>query len=94
MHVPIQHYRDPRICQNGQHFDAIKMVQSLVMETSAPPPFPPMPREYYHRQAERVRKLAQEATSPAIRDQLAGVAREYEHLAEEAKADYRPRSTA
>jgi len=45
--------------------------------------------ECYHRQAERVRKLAQNATTPAIRDQLADVAREYEHLAEEAEAGYR-----
>jgi formate dehydrogenase maturation protein FdhE len=65
------------------------MVQSSDMETSAPPPFPPMPREYYHRQAKRVRKLAQEATTPDIREHLADVAREYEQLAEEAEADAR-----
>jgi formate dehydrogenase maturation protein FdhE len=59
------------------------------METSVPPPFPPMPREYYHRQAERVRKLAQEATTPDIRQHLADVALQYEHLAEEAEAGHR-----
>jgi hypothetical protein len=59
------------------------------METSAPPPFPPMPRDYYRRHAERVRKLAQEATTPDIRDHLEDVALQYEHLAEEAEGGYR-----
>jgi hypothetical protein len=44
-----------------------------------------MPRDYYRRHAERVRKLAQEAVAPDIRDHLADVAREYEQLAEEAE---------
>ena len=59
------------------------------MEMSAPPHLPPMPRDYYRRHAERVRKLAQEATTPDIREHLAEVALQYEHLAEEAEAGYR-----
>ena len=65
------------------------MLHSFVMETSAPPPFPPMPRDYYRRHAERVRKLAQEATTPVIREQLADVALQYEQLAEGAETGYR-----
>jgi len=41
-----------------------------------------MPGEYYRRQAARVRNLAQEATTPTVREHLADVAREYEKLAE------------
>jgi hypothetical protein len=58
------------------------------MEMSARPHLPPMSRDYYRRHAERVRKLAREATMPAIRDHLANVAREYERLAEGAEARY------
>jgi len=59
------------------------------METSAPPPFPPMPSDYYRRHAERVRSLSQVATTLALREHLADVALQYEHLAEEAEAGYR-----
>jgi hypothetical protein len=62
------------------------MLCSTVMETSAPPPFPPMPSDYYRRQAERVRNLSQVATTAAIREHLADVAIQYEQLAEEADA--------
>ena len=48
-----------------------------------------MPRDYYRRHAERVRKLAQEATTPDIREHLADVALQYEQLAEEAEPGYR-----
>jgi hypothetical protein len=43
---------------------------------------PLMSVEYYRRQAARVRNLAQGATTPAVREHLADVAREYEKLAE------------
>jgi hypothetical protein len=43
---------------------------------------PAMPAEYYRRQAARVRRLADEATTPAIKGQLRQTAREYERLAE------------
>ena len=45
---------------------------------------PPMPCEYYRQQAARVRRLAQEATTPALRGHLADVALQYEKLAESA----------
>jgi hypothetical protein len=48
-----------------------------------------MPSDYYRRHAERVRSLSQVATTPALREHLADVAREYEHLAEKAEAGYR-----
>lgn len=47
---------------------------------------PPTPGGYYRLQAARVRRLAQEATMPALREHLADVARQYEKLAEEAEA--------
>jgi hypothetical protein len=62
------------------------MVESLVMETSAPTPFPQMPTDYYRRDAEHVSRAA---ATPAVRDPLADVAIQYEHLAEEAEAGYR-----
>ncbi len=43
---------------------------------------PPMPGEYYRRQAARVRVLARDATMPAIREHLADVVLQYEKLAE------------
>jgi len=43
---------------------------------------PPLPADYYRRHAARVRKLAGEATTPAVKDHLCGVALEYERLAE------------
>jgi len=49
---------------------------------------PPMPGEYYRQQAARVRRLAQEATMPALREHLADVALHYERLADGADAGY------
>ncbi len=43
---------------------------------------PPLPAEYYRRHAARVRRLASEATTPAIREHLRDVALQYESLAE------------
>lgn len=43
---------------------------------------PPLPAEYYRRNAARVRQLAEDATTPAIREHLREVALEYERLAE------------
>ena len=51
--------------------------------------FPPMPGEYYRRQAARVRTLAHDATTLAIREHLAEVALQYENLAEGAEVGYR-----
>ena len=51
--------------------------------------FPPMPGEYYRRQAARVRNLALDATTLTIKDHLADVALQYEKLAEGAEAGYR-----
>jgi len=50
--------------------------------------FPPMPGEYYRRQAARVRNLAQDATTLAIQEYLAGVALQYEKMAKRAEAGY------
>jgi hypothetical protein len=49
---------------------------------------PPMSGEYYRKQAARVRRLAQEASMPALREHLADVALQYEKLAEGAEAGY------
>jgi hypothetical protein len=43
---------------------------------------PPLPAEYYRRYAERVRRLASEATTTVVRKRLQEVALEYERLAE------------
>ncbi len=51
--------------------------------------FPPMPGEYYHRQAARVHSLAQDATMLAIREHLADAVLQYENLAEGAEPGYR-----
>lgn len=51
-----------------------------------PPPTPPLPAEYYRRHVVRVRQLASEATTPAIREQLMDVAAQYERLAERVDA--------
>jgi hypothetical protein len=51
--------------------------------------FPPMPGEYYRRQATRLRALAQHATSDVIREHLVEVALQYEQLAEGAEASHR-----
>jgi hypothetical protein len=42
----------------------------------------PVPADYYRRLAARVRRLAAEATTPAIKAQLQQTAHEYERLAE------------
>jgi hypothetical protein len=42
---------------------------------------PPLPAEYYRRHAQRVRRLAGEATTPAIRKHLRELASQYERLA-------------
>jgi hypothetical protein len=47
------------------------------------PKFGRMPSEYYRRQAARLRSLAQDATTPAIREHLTDVALQYERLAED-----------
>jgi hypothetical protein len=43
---------------------------------------PPLPADYYRRQATRVRQLASDATTAAVKDHLNEVAMEYERLAE------------
>jgi hypothetical protein len=49
---------------------------------------PPLPAEYYRRHAARVRRLADDATTAAIKEHLRAVALEYERLAE--RVDSRP----
>ena len=43
---------------------------------------PPLPAEYYRRHAERIRQLASEATTAAVKEHLRAVALQYEQLAE------------
>ena len=43
---------------------------------------PPQPTEYYRRHAARVRDLARQATTPAVKQRLREAAQEYERLAE------------
>jgi hypothetical protein len=59
----------------------------VAMETASLK-FPPMPGEYYRLQAARVRSLAHDATTLAIREHLVDVALQYEKLAEGAEAGY------
>jgi hypothetical protein len=47
-----------------------------------PPTTSAMPADYYRRHAARVRRLAGDATTPAVREHLHETAREYERLAE------------
>ena len=49
---------------------------------------PPMSGEYYRREAVRLRSLARDATTDAIREHLAEIALQYEKLAESAE-DFR-----
>lgn len=42
----------------------------------------PLPADYYRRHAARVRALAADATTPAIKKHLEGVALDYERLAD------------
>jgi uncharacterized protein (DUF2252 family) len=51
---------------------------------------PPLPAEYYRRHAARVRALASEATTPAVKEHLTEVAREYERLAERVESTAPP----
>jgi len=41
----------------------------------------PLPAEYYRRHAERIRQLASEATTAAVKEHLRAVALQYEQLA-------------
>ena len=50
----------------------------------AAPAAPSLPAEYYRKHAARVRELAAEATTAAIKEQLYEVARQYDALAERA----------
>jgi len=50
-----------------------------------------MPADYYRRHAARVRKLANEATTSAIKEHLREVALQYEQLADRVDND-RPRN--
>jgi hypothetical protein len=43
---------------------------------------PQMPAEYYRREAARLRGMAQDATTHAVREHLAEVAQQYEKLAD------------
>jgi hypothetical protein len=45
---------------------------------------PPLPAEYYRRHAARVRQLASEATTTAVKEHLREAALQYELLAERA----------
>jgi hypothetical protein len=49
-----------------------------------PPTVSPRPAEYYRRHAARIRGLASEATTTAVKEHLREVALEYERLAERA----------
>lgn len=55
-----------------------------------PPTTPPIPAEYYRRHLARVRQLASEATTEAIREQLLDAAARYEHVAERVDAAMLP----
>lgn len=50
------------------------------------PAAPPLPAEYYRRHAARVRRLAGEATTAAVKEHLHDVAQQYERLAERVDA--------
>jgi hypothetical protein len=51
-----------------------------------PPTRPLLPADYYRRHAARVRQLAMEATTAAVKDHLRAVALEYDRLAERVDA--------
>lgn len=51
---------------------------------------PPLPAEYYRRHAARVRLLADEATTAALKEHLRGIAVEYERLAERVESTPSP----
>jgi len=48
-------------------------------------PIASMPADYYRKQAERVRRLVDDATTPNVKEHLRGVLLEYERLAEKAE---------
>jgi hypothetical protein len=50
------------------------------------PTAPPLPAEYYRHHATRLRQLAGDATTRAVRERLRKVALEYEHRAERVDA--------
>jgi hypothetical protein len=47
-----------------------------------PPSTPPLPANYYRKHAARVRELAADATTLALKEHLHEVARQYDGLAE------------
>jgi hypothetical protein len=47
---------------------------------------PPLPADYYRRHAARIRRLASDATTPAVKEHLREVALEYDRLAERVDA--------
>jgi hypothetical protein len=49
-----------------------------------PPSTPSLPADYYRKHAARVRELAADATTPALKEHLHEVARQYDGLAERA----------
>jgi hypothetical protein len=51
------------------------------MDTDHPPATPSMPADYYRRHAARLRRLADEATTPAVKAQLHESIRKFERLA-------------
>jgi len=50
----------------------------------SPPSTPSLPADYYRKHAVRVRELAAETTTLAIKEHLLEVARQYDRLAERA----------
>ena len=56
-------------------------------DTDLSPPFTSsLPANYYRKHAERVRRLAADATTPAIKEHLRQAALQYDRLAEKADA--------
>ena len=53
---------------------------------------PPLPAEYYRRNAARVRQLASEATTAAVKEHLREAVLQHERLAERADQGTRPAS--
>jgi hypothetical protein len=70
----------PRVARKDATIPSAMEITSLAI--------PPMPSKYYRRHAARLRDLAQDATTLAIREHLADVARQYDKLAEGAEAGY------
>jgi hypothetical protein len=50
----------------------------------SPPSTPSLPADYYRKHAARVRELAEETTTPALKEHLYEIARQYDVLAERA----------